>query len=107
MTHGEQTSRYRFEIGQIVHHRRYHYRGVIFECDPECQADEAWYRNNQTQPDRTQPWYNVLVDGSRQTTYVAESNLELDHSARPIVHPLLNEIFHSFLNGQYHQMHTN
>jgi hemimethylated DNA binding protein len=52
--------------------------GVVFERDPACMADEAWYLANKTQPPRDQPWCHVMVDGAERTTYVAESNLEPD-----------------------------
>jgi heat shock protein HspQ len=93
----------RFEPGQLVHHKRYDYRGVIVSVDANCQADEAWYQNNQTQPARNQPWYHVLVDGSHHTTYVAEGNLELDRELTEINHPLLRKFFRHFLGGRYHQ----
>ena len=53
-----------FESGQLVRHRRYGYRGVVVDRDEFCQADDEWYSKNQTQPNRDQPWYHVLVDGS-------------------------------------------
>ncbi len=91
----------RFEVGQIVRHRRYGYRGVIVDYNLQCQADDAWYLNNQTQPDRNQPWYHVMVDGSAATTYAAESNLRLDDHPAPIEHPLLEDYFTEFEEGRY------
>jgi len=96
-----------FEVGQIVHHKRYAYRGVIFGRDPGCKADEDWYSNNKTQPDRYQPWYHILVDGGMHTTYVAESNLEPDSTCAPIHHPWLNQIFKTYLKGRYYQENLN
>ena len=83
----------KFKPGQIVSHLKYSYRGLVVESDESCQADETWYQSNQTQPDREQPWYHLLVDGNQQVTYVAQSNLELDLSGEPIVHPMLNLFF--------------
>ena len=31
-----------FKVGDVVRHRRYHYRGVIYGWDPECKAEEEW-----------------------------------------------------------------
>ncbi len=93
---------YKFEVGHLVHHLRYEYRGVIFDRDACCRADEEWYERNQTQPPREQPWYHVLVHAAEHTTYVAESSLETDASGDPIAHPLLGRIFQSFVDGQYH-----
>jgi heat shock protein HspQ len=94
---------FQFEIGQIVHHKRYGYRGVVYDRDPICAADEDWYEKNKTQPDRNQPWYHVLVDGAAHTTYVAQSNLEADQTGAPILHPLLNALFKTYLDGRYYQ----
>ena len=90
-----------FEPGQLVLHRRYGYRGVVVERDEFCQADDAWYSNNQTQPDRDQPWYYVLVNESSTCTYAASENLVADSSGRPIKHPLLQHFFSEFKNGIY------
>ena len=84
----------KFKPGQIVSHIKYSYRGLVVESDEFCQADETWYQSNQTQPDREQPWYHLLVDGNQHVTYVAQSNLELDLSGEPIVHPMLNLFFY-------------
>ncbi len=91
----------KYTIGQVIHHRRYGYRGVVVSFDDQCEADGAWYQKNQTQPRRDQPWYHVLVDDSEQTTYVAEENLETDVTGRPVRHPLLHKVFRSFFDGRY------
>ena len=83
-----------FQPGQVIVHRRYDYRGLIVEMDLSCKAPEAWYQSNQTQPERNQPWYHVLVDGTHETTYVAQSNLKPDLSGDAVVHPMLNVFFH-------------
>jgi len=90
-----------FAPGELIRHRRYGYRGVIVEADPSCRADDQWYQKNQTQPDRDQPWYHVLVDSSSSCTYAAEENLESDASGLPIAHPLLPHFFTAFQDGHY------
>ncbi len=92
-----------FRLGDVVHHRRYGYRGAIVECDTVCQADEAWYQGNQTQPDRNQPWYHVIVDGAQHMTYVAEEHLEPDPSSAPVKHPMIKQVFASFFKGRYYK----
>ncbi len=92
-----------FQVGDVVHHRRYGYRGAIVERDSVCQADEAWYQSNQTQPDRNQPWYHVIVDGAQHTTYVAEEHLEPDSSGAPVRHPMIKQAFVSFFKGRYYK----
>ena len=91
----------KFKPGQLVKHRRYHYRGVVVEYDLYCQAGEDWYQSNQTQPLRNQPWYHVLVHNSTINTYTAESSLMMDDSSDPIHHPLIEYFFSVFQNGQY------
>lgn len=82
-----------FEVGQLVRHRRYGYRGLIVAVDETCAAPEGWYRGNRTQPSREQPWYHVLVNGGDQITYAAHSNLLADVSDDAIEHPLIERFF--------------
>ena len=89
------------KVGQLVQHRRYGYRGVIVDYDLRCRAPDEWYESNQTQPDRNQPWYHVLVHGSDAVTYAAESNLTDDNSGQPIDHPLIDAFFSSFSGEHY------
>ena len=91
----------KFAPGDLVRHLRYHYRGVVVAHDPKCMAGETWYQSNQTQPDKDQPWYHVLVHGSESITYPAESSLESEESDEPIAHPLLNQFFSGFEEGRY------
>lgn len=90
-----------FEPGQLVRHRRYGYRGVVVQRDETCQADDQWYQNNQTQPDRNQPWYHVLVHGSSTCTYAASENLMAELAVIPIDHPLVPIFFSDFKHGAY------
>ena len=94
-------SRPTFEPGQLVRHRRYDYRGVVVARDDFCRASDDWYLRNQTQPERDQPWYHVLVDGSSTCTYAASENLIADSSDRSIDHPLVPHFFSDFKNGVY------
>ena len=92
----------RFSVGQLIHHRRFDYRGVIVDVDSVFSLDDDWYEQMATsRPPKDQPWYHVLVDGSGQMTYVAERNLEPDASGEPISHPLLEHFFDSFRDGRY------
>ena len=87
-------SKPKFKEGDVIEHCLYKYRGLVVEIDSTCQAEDAWYQSSQTKPDRNQAWYHILVDGNQQVTYVAESNIDLDQSGNPIVHPLLNLFFY-------------
>ncbi len=90
-----------FLSGQVVRHRNFGYRGVIVDVDAACQADDAWYRANPNPPEREQPWYHVLVDGSAVTTYAAQSSLEVDDSGLEVHHPLVALYFQGFQGGAY------
>ncbi len=90
-----------FQPGDLVKHRRYQYRGVIVQCDPECLASESWYRKNKTQPPRNQPWYHILVDSQALTTYAAQTSLEADDVFLPITHPLVEVFFTKFTGCGY------
>lgn len=89
-----------FSPGQVLSHKRYGYRGIVVDIDLDCKATDQWYYGNQTQPKQNQPWYHVLVHGSDQVTYVAQSNLFEDDSADEIEHPLISYFF-TKTNGQY------
>ncbi len=91
----------KFAPGDVVRHVRYHYRGVVVAHDSRCMAGENWYQSNNTQPDKEQPWYHVLVHESGSITYPAESSLELDSSGDEIIHPLLEQFFNGFEEGRY------
>lgn len=74
-------------------------------CDLKCKAADDWYQSNQSQPKRDQPWYHVLVDGSNQTTYAAQSSLMPDPSGTEINHPLIKVFFSEFAGGFYVRNH--
>ncbi len=91
----------RFFPGQLVSHRCCGYRAVVVDFDMACRADDQWYESNQTQPDRDQPWYHLLVDGASINTYAAQQNLAPDNSERPIDHPLVEYFFEDLGKGRY------
>ena len=91
-----------FNVGQLVRHRKFGYRGVIFDIDPVfCESDEWYETMAQSRPPKDRPWYRVLVDGERYTTYVAERNLADDEDGTEIAHPLIGELFAGFAAGRY------
>jgi heat shock protein HspQ len=62
----------KFFVGQIVHNKKFDYRGVIFDVDATFQGTEEWYDQvARSRPPKDRPWYHVLVHGARHTTYVA------------------------------------
>ncbi len=97
----EDDENFQFKIGTIILHKRYGYNGIIVSRDAQCQADESWYLKNQTQPDRLQPWYHVLVHQAGHHTYVAESNLQIANEPIDIEHPLIDLFFERNESGVY------
>ena len=91
----------KFELGELICHKRYGYRGVVVDYDLKCKADEAWYQSNKTQPGKSQPWYHVLVDATAQNTYAAEESLQADPSGQPVRHPLVGHFFGEFVDSRY------
>ena len=92
----------KFSIGELVHHRRFNYRGVIVDVDPRFQATPEWYEAVAlSRPPKNKPWYHVLVHGSDHSTYVAELNLEPDDILEPINHPMVEHFFTGFDHGRY------
>ncbi len=98
----QQPTEPKFSIGQIIHHKKYDYRGVIVDVDPVYSGTEEWYEQMAvSHPPRDRPWYHVLVDGGQHSTYVAEQHLEPDPSGHQISHPALGQFFDQFERGRY------
>ncbi len=92
----------RFSIGDVIHHLRFNYRGVIYDIDPVYAGSDEWYEKvARSRPPKDRPWYRVLVDGSNRETYVAERHLEKDTSRKPIRHPALGQVFGGYVDGAY------
>ena len=92
----------KFFVGQIVRHKKFGYRGVIFDADATFQGTDEWYAEvARSRPPKDLPWYHVLVEGAEHTTYVAERHLESDEGAEPIRHPLVAELCGEFRGGRY------
>lgn len=89
-------------IGQLIRHRMFDYRGVVYDVDPEFMLSDEWYEQvAKSRPPKDEPWYRVLVDGSDHETYVAQRNLEADEDRSPISHPLTDQLFSGFEDGRY------
>ena len=92
-----------FHIGQIVMHRKFGYRGVVYDVDPSFMLSEQWYEKVAlSRPPKNRPWYHVLVHNADQTTYVAERNLRPAADPRPIRSPFIESYFHGF-NGEFYE----
>ena len=96
----------KFEIGEIVKHRYFDFRGVIFDVDPEFNNTEEWYQSipSQVRPIKKQPFYHLLAEAPDQPSYVAyvsQQNLLSDEAPGPLAHPLIEELFDGIKNGKY------
>ena len=93
----------KFRIGQVVRHRIYPFRGVIFDVDPEFSNTEEWWNSipEHVRPRRDQPFYHLLAENAETeyVAYVSEQNLVLDESGDPVRHPQVDEFFHGVENG--------
>ena len=87
----------KFSIGDVVKHRHFDFRGVIYDVDFEFNNSEEWYQSipKNVRPRKDQPFYHLLAENDEITyeAYVSEQNLLMDNSKEPIKHPLINEIF--------------
>ena len=95
----------KFQIGDVVKHRLFPFRGVIFDVDPVFANTEEWIMSipEEVRPSRDQPFYHLLAENA-QTTYVAyvsEQNLLADESGKPVKHPQVDEVFQGFVAGRY------
>ena len=91
-----------FSVGQLVRHRLFGYRGVVYDVDASFLLSDEWYEQvARSRPPKDRPWYHVLVDTGSHTTYVAQRNLEADESSEPIDHPLVPQLFGRFREGRY------
>ena len=98
--------RARFALGQLVRHRRYPFRGVVFDVDPQFANTEEWYQSipEAMRPRRDQPFYHLLAENDEggYVAYVSEQNLLPDTSGEPVGNPNTSLIFDGFRQGQYH-----
>ena len=95
----------KFRIGQVVRHRIYPFRGVIFDVDPEFSNTEEWYEAipEHVRPPKDQPFYHLLAENedSYYVAYVSEQNLLADTSGEPVEHPQVGELFGELQDGLY------
>ena len=95
----------RFSIGEVVKHRMFDFRGVIFDVDPEFANSEEWYQAipEGIRPRKDQPFYHLLAENmeSSYVAYVSQQNLVPDDTDEPVDHPAIPGIFTGFEDGRY------
>jgi len=97
--------RAKFAIGDVVRHRAFPFRGVIYDVDPTFANTEEWWQSipEQVRPKKDQPYYHLLAENDQTTyeAYVSEQNLLSDETGEPCLHPLVDEMFESLKDGRY------
>ena len=98
-------ARAHFGIGDVVRHRLFDFRGVVFDVDPVFANSEEWYEAipEAIRPSKDQPFYHLLAENAEQSyiAYVSQQNLIRDDSEEPIDHPAIAAYFDGFEEGRY------
>lgn len=102
----ENHKRAKYQLGQVVKHRIYSFRGVIFDVDPTFSNTEDWWLSipEEIRPTKDQPYYHLLAENedTEYIAYVSEQNLIPDNSGDPVRHPQVSELFGD-LDGDIYQ----
>ena len=99
----------KFTIGEVVRHKVFPFRGVVFDVDPEFANSEEWWNAipAEIRPNRDQPFYHLLAENSETeyVAYVSEQNLIEDESDEPVRHPHIRDMFERRPDGRYAPKH--
>lgn len=92
-------------MGDVVRHKMFDFRGVVFDIDPVFANSEEWYEAipEDVRPRRDQPFYHLLAENedSSYVAYVSQQNLLADGDGGPVDHPSVAELFDDYHNGRY------
>lgn len=95
----------RFAIGEVVRHRLFDFRGVVFDVDPVFANSDEWYEAipEAVRPSKDQPFYHLLAENADSTyiAYVSQQNLLLDDTDEPVDHPAIATMFDRLEDGRY------
>jgi heat shock protein HspQ len=96
----------KFGIGQVVRHRIYPFRGVIYDVDPIFANTEEWWQQipAEVRPAKDQPFYHLFAENAetQYVAYVSEQNLLPDESGEPVrANPQIDEMFVRGDDGAY------
>ena len=95
----------KFGIGEIVRHKAFPFRGVVFDVDPEFGETEEWWLSipEDVRPQKDQPYYHLLAESEEGSyvAYVSEQNLVPDETGKPVAHPQTDLVFSGFAAGRY------
>ena len=95
----------KFSIGDIVKHKHFDFRGVIYDVDFEFNNSEEWYQSipKNVRPRKDQPFYHVFAENDQvfYSAYVSQQNLIIDDSQVPVEHPDVPVFFGGFDGKSY------
>ncbi len=95
----------RFGIGEVVRHKMFDFRGIIFDVDPVFANSDEWYEAIPAplRPSKDQPFYHLLAENSESSyiAYASQQNLVPDDSDEPVEHPALAAMFERIDGGGY------
>lgn len=95
----------KFGIGDVVKHRVYPFRGVVFDIDPVFSNTDEWWQAipEAVRPSKDQPFYHLLAENAETeyVAYVSEQNLLPDTSREPLRHPQIREFFTKTRDGRF------
>jgi heat shock protein HspQ len=95
----------KFGIGQVVKHRKFPFRGIIYDVDPVFANTDEWWRSipEDVRPHKDQPFYHLFAENTETeyVAYVSEQNLLPDTSGEPVRHPQVDEMFEIAHDGVY------
>lgn len=89
--------RAKYQIGQVVRHRLFDFRGVVFDVDPTFANTDEWYEAipEEVRPSKDQPYYHLFAENERThyVAYVSEQNLVPEETGMPVTHPDIPKMF--------------
>ncbi len=95
----------KFKLGQVVRHRIYPFRGIIFDVDPVFDNTDQWYESIpvEVRPHKNQPFYHLYAQNEQSVyeAYVSEQNLLIDDSQEALRHPAIESEFVRTDAGEY------
>ena len=95
----------KFKLGQVVRHRVFPFRGVIYDVDAQFSNTQEWWLAipEAVRPVKDQPFYHLFAENAQDcyTAYVSEQNLVPDDSGQPVGHPAASQVFSGFRDGGY------
>jgi heat shock protein HspQ len=101
----DKTRTAKYTLGQVVRHRLFPFRGVVFDIDPVFSNTEEWYQAipADVRPHKDQPFYHLFAENaeSEYIAYVSEQNLLPDTTGEPIRHPQVADVFERDREGSY------